>query len=318
MTNTQKKIARVVGNILTLISIVAIMIKLFRTAGNTFSTLKWESCFFYMLISLLIYTISFSSVSFAWKLLLEYLTNKKINFKDSYYFYNKANLGKYLPGNVMQYVERNVFMAQKGAGQLEVFTCSVLEIIGIMLSAILLSFCLSWKSICSFVQKQLAEHVFYILVAGIILVVVVCSLFILCKHSKSIKNILKFILNKRFIPVFLVCIGIYLLLLVVHGLTLLICLHIFPVNLGFTDVRTLLSANALSWLAGFVVIGAPGGIGIREVVLSALTADLSYSNYILIAALIHRFVLVAADFLSHLVGVVAMHIKLSLIGCDEK
>ena len=304
MTNRRKRIVRFAGNILTVASIVAIVIKLFRTAGNAFSTLKWELCFFYMIISLLLYTVSFPAVSFAWKLLLEYMANIKVNFREAYYFYNKANLGKYLPGNVMQYVERNVFMAQKGAGQLEVFACSVLEIIGIILSAMLLSLCLSFQKILSFIQKQLPSHIFYILCAGVLLIVIVCSFVILCSRSKNIKNILKLILNKKFIPVFLTCIGIYLLLLVMHSLTLLICLNVFPVALEFSDVSLLFSANALSWLVGFVVIGAPGGIGIREFVLSTLTVELSYAKYILIAAVIHRLVLVAADFLSFLLGIV--------------
>lgn len=67
------------------------------------------------------------------------------------------------------------------------------------------------------------------------------------------------------------------------------------VGLGFSpDVLDVISATAVSWIVGFLAIGVPGGIGVREVVFVAVAASLSAGPAAAVA-LIARLVFVAVD-----------------------
>ncbi|MDM7972636.1 MAG: UPF0104 family protein, partial [candidate division Zixibacteria bacterium] len=52
----------------------------------------------------------------------------------------------------------------------------------------------------------------------------------------------------------------------------------------------ILGGYALSWVAGYVVIFAPGGIGVREFVLVALFASLLPTGQIAIYSVVHRLI----------------------------
>lgn len=65
---------------------------------------------------------------YAWKLNLEFLSNKKLNAGKSFSIFLKAGLSKYLPGNVLQYVTRNLYAQKIGVTQTKMTFGSILEI----------------------------------------------------------------------------------------------------------------------------------------------------------------------------------------------
>jgi glycosyltransferase 2 family protein len=74
--------------------------------------------------------------------------------------------------------------------------------------------------------------------------------------------------------------------------------------LGFDiDLMLLIAATPASWLAGFVVIGLPGGLGVRESVFVALVATQATETEALAVALLARMVFVAVDILGALLSV---------------
>jgi uncharacterized membrane protein YbhN (UPF0104 family) len=60
------------------------------------------------------------------------------------------------------------------------------------------------------------------------------------------------------------------------------------------------SAFALSWLSGFLAIGSPGGIGVREYVYVSLLPGTWDSNILTLAIVIFRLVTVFADLIAFL------------------
>jgi uncharacterized membrane protein YbhN (UPF0104 family) len=68
---------------------------------------------------------------------------------------------------------------------------------------------------------------------------------------------------------------------------------IFPANSGHFPQA--LGAFSLSWLAGYVAIFAPGGIGIRELLLTVLLGAFFKSSEVAIYAAIHRLLWVFAE-----------------------
>ena len=74
--------------------------------------------------------------------------------------------------------------------------------------------------------------------------------------------------------------------------------------IGWTDTRLVMGTYVFSWLAGFVVPGAPGGIGIRELVVTVLTRGSALGDTIMLAAIFHRLASVISDAVTYMIGLV--------------
>lgn len=76
--------------------------------------------------------------------------------------------------------------------------------------------------------------------------------------------------------------------------------------LGADDasVANILLATACSWVAGFVVVGAPGGLGVREAVFVATATSIGSAGVAAAAALLARVLFVIVDAVSALVAAV--------------
>lgn len=73
----------------------------------------------------------------------------------------------------------------------------------------------------------------------------------------------------------------------------------FGADIGITHMLFITSA---SWLAGFVVVGVPGGIGVRESVFTALAGTALNPGLAVSLALASRLVFIAVDLLGALVA----------------
>jgi uncharacterized membrane protein YbhN (UPF0104 family) len=61
------------------------------------------------------------------------------------------------------------------------------------------------------------------------------------------------------------------------------------------DVRAILFATVVSWVVGFVVVTAPGGIGVREAVFVATATVLGSSGVAVAVALVARVIFILVD-----------------------
>ena len=66
---------------------------------------------------------------------------------------------------------------------------------------------------------------------------------------------------------------------------------------------TVLSAYIVAWVLGYIVPGASGGIGIREMALYLLLGPLLGEGLVLALAVIHRLITIIGDFLGYLIVV---------------
>lgn len=74
------------------------------------------------------------------------------------------------------------------------------------------------------------------------------------------------------------------------------------VALGFDpntpDLVNIMFASTLSWLVGFLVVAAPGGIGVREGVFLATATSLSTSGVVVAVTVVSRLLFVLVDLVS--------------------
>ncbi len=294
-------VLKIIGNILTVFAVLFIVRTIYKMDIDFTAYHSWKIVIVYGLIGCTGVIIGFACAAFAWERLLETLNNKKLQFKQTYYVYTKANIGKYLPGNIMHYVERNLFVANHGIGQLETLASSAFEITGTIIAAFIICIVLSWKDLFSFFSSVKKS---YLMIIVISVIVAIAVLVILCKKSIRIRKILSLVKTRKFLIVFLGNICLYIILFLAHGATLILSVQAIRPIFSLHDILQLVSMNTLAWLVGFLIPGVPGGIGVRELVLSTMASGTEYANIILIAAVGQRVVLVAADFLSYLLGIV--------------
>jgi uncharacterized membrane protein YbhN (UPF0104 family) len=60
----------------------------------------------------------------------------------------------------------------------------------------------------------------------------------------------------------------------------------------------------VAWFCGLIVIGAPGGIGVREVALLFLLRNAFSEADLMIIVVLHRFCTISADALSFILEVI--------------
>jgi len=222
----------------------------------------------------------------SWRLLSDPNSNRLARYSDACRIWSVSNIAKYLPGNIFQYIYR--FQLSKQAG-----IQSQDNIIGIITEAGLIS--LAALILClpglifnrhAFIGIDLSILTIKPLdlrsTSGLILnLALVILLFLLlvkftkqknvvAKATRFIESIVAHLMIRRAIlPAAFLC------SLINFGLATFAAIALLDVNTSYsviTTITVLLTAYSLAFLLGYIVPGAPGGLGVREAVLVALLA----------------------------------------------
>lgn len=296
-----KKYLKYIGNVLALLSIIFVIYAISQMEIDTASIQNWNRIIIIGILGCAICIISTGLLALAWQRILENLTGKKIEYWTAYKIYVKANLGKYIPGNVMHYVERNIFAGQIGLGQTEVALTSALEIITLIVAAVILSIILSFEKLLVILEEIITiKYIVMILIAILLVIITLC---ICLKRVLKLKMLVSKMKKISFWKMFLVNILIDMLALLLLGMIMVMLVwSMGQVHCQLSDVKVIITAYIIAWLLGFVVPGAPGGIGVREFVLTVITEGTSLGKAVLLAAVVHRIVTVASDIISYISG----------------
>jgi hypothetical protein len=295
-----KKIIKIVGNVLAAISILFVIYTLSKM-DIQFQSIKSPGKVAVMMIVAILGTVCTDySLAIAWTRTVSYFAQEKLDRRDGINVYVRANIGKYLPGNVMHYVERNVYMVGSGLGQFEIALSSCTEIVGQLLAAVLVGWILSQKTLSS-VFRELVSGQMMIAALGVILILILLGILLIRKVS-YIRNVFDKIWNIGFIKLFLFDLFIYIVVVIILGISLvLLSYSLNGEDFAFDNILLVMSAYTIAWVAGFVVPGAPGGIGVREFVLELVTSNSPLGGTILLAAVFHRVATILGDVCAYLI-----------------
>ena len=140
---------------------------------------------------------------------------------------------------------------------------------------------------------------FFVLALLILLfILIVAAIWIFIKKSGFIekyKHLLTFSFLKLLCRLFL----IYAVTLIIPGIFLaLIFSIVLGCSLSLQTFMTIIAAYTISWVAGFIVPGAPGGIGVRESILLLVLSPYYAGDIVLIAAILHRISSILGDIIA--------------------
>ena len=260
-----------IGSFLACIAVIFIGYKLYHMEIDYKTIFQGDNVAKLLLLSLL-YGLSILVLCIPWKCLVTILTGQKIEFHEAAFIWNKANIMKYIPGNIFQYVARNEIAEIKGISHITVAFATMLDVVINLAGVLLIAAIFYWQGIWKGIEfiRQYGEYRIVILL--LVLAVIVIYIFrkkiveILNRIRKlTIKQIYKCILSGAFYSIWAICASI---------IFLLILIWILDADLGSQNLLVIAGAFLLSWIIGFILPGVPGGIGVRE----AAIAMLLYSN----------------------------------------
>jgi hypothetical protein len=281
------KIYQYLGLTIALLSFyyIFIQVKTFKFS-DFFLNLDLKSYFIFcllILINLLALLVSANS----WRIILEYISGKKVSFSNTYIIYIKSNIAKYLPGNVLQYVGRNVIGGKLGWTQKELAISTFIEIFLVIVAPFFLLFLfmvLGLFKLPKMITFQLSNTAIWSLIFFLILIF---SLFVLMLFSKNKKIVsIKFQLHHFLIKI----ISIKMLVLfcrffvfttigfAISGLSFYFLSAIVGIIISFKEIIQITCILSIAGYSGILTPGVPGGIGIKESVSVFLLSQYGYSE----------------------------------------
>lgn len=293
-----KKAAKLVGNILTIGALVLIARRLLLIDID-YTFLLQRNRILWMLVLTVLYGINVATTPIAWCLILKITTGQTFPFLIVQKVFCKSNLLKYIPGNVFQYVGRNEIAMLYDVRHRDVALSTVLDIganvIGVIVVAVVCyatGFQIGLKSIGAYISWPVI--MIGLLCAGVIALV-------LYKKRALYLHWVKRLCTRRNLMRYSIGIGIYMFFAVYTALIYYVILtHILEVTIAWNTSFIVIGAYLLSWLLGFLVLGAPGGVGVRETVIVALLAAYMPTDPVLLAIIIYRIVNTLGDLLAFL------------------
>ena len=236
----------------------------------------------------------------SWGNLLGSIGDSKVSGREMYRVYLKANLGKYLPGNVMHYVERNLFAAKAGLDQKDVLVSSILEVAGVAAMALIIAAVFTFDELKTAVSAVWHPRLPLLFASGM-LVMLVLAVIGWLKFGKKCKALIERYLNRAVLCGYAVSSLGYIAFLLCGAITLLLLFCIlYPGAMFYMEWREIMASYVIAWVVGFVVPGAPGGIGVREFLLLYMLRDKIPGDTITATILLHRLSTILGDFFAYL------------------
>ena len=301
MKNNLNKSLKIIGNIITIVAIFYVIKRLMNNDYD-YSQLLVSKNIFPMLIIIVVQSVMVMTNAFPWKILVEMLTERKVPFAETIPVYVSANLMKYVPGNVFQYVGRNQLAVRNRLPHLPVALATMLDVLITVIAAAIISIFFLYDFIAKYLRVNSWMQTALIIV-GIIIVLAVFLMFLFRNQIwKKIENY-SYLFSTKSIKTILIALIYYIIVLMISSLMyLIVVIYITDTPLSSQVFLQLFSAYTLAWLVGFITPGAPGGIGIKELVMVAVTGGYIGTDVITLSMVIIRILLVVADCIAFVFG----------------
>ncbi|EGI77329.1 lysylphosphatidylglycerol synthase domain-containing protein [Hylemonella gracilis] len=262
-----KRALKIVGYLLTVACIVFLG-RQFVNGFHALPPLEWNARL--VLIACFVVGLGVLTQFFGAVILKVLLIGGQVNLqlRDAFVLYGRSSIAKYLPGNIFHYVGRIVLGKAYGIAPQAMAVCSILEVLLAIAAAALVTapgVFLDWQLLAAlgldFSPKWLA--------LGLACAISIILAGILHPRTRSWMGAQHAYLSpKRLAFAFVLNVADYIML----GISLYLLQFLFVSEGAFLSWASLTWGFALAWAIGFVMPGAPGGVGVREFIAFALFA----------------------------------------------
>jgi hypothetical protein len=211
-------------------------------------------------------------------------TGERVTFRQAFRLIGRTILAKYIPGRFWYFIGRVYLGKEEAFSQQRVAVATAMETLLLFMSAGMMLLCME--------LPLLLNHFIYIFV-GLIAWIILGFILLHPRVVQRLLNITMRILKKEPVQVegkyreYLGIIIIYLLGWITQGLGFLfLCRMILPVPWHHT--WAVVGAYTLSWVVGFLAFFVPGGLGVRESVLTVSLGSILANPISVLLSLVSR------------------------------
>jgi glycosyltransferase 2 family protein len=233
-----------------------------------------------------------------WALILALLENRAPRWVAAQAIYLRTEIAKYIPSNIMHFAGRHLFARKLGCSDAALVLSNVLDM-GLLLfvAAVIVAISLAggFITLPSAIYAMISyKKLAFMAGAGILV-----FLFVFVLKFRSLEARYRTHLRARSVGLLALVIALFLPVFVFSSLILLAIIGpMLGAPLSAASAGFIFAGFTLSWTIGFIVPGAPGGLGIRETVMMLLFTPVFGPEIALAAALLLRVVSIAGDGLS--------------------
>lgn len=225
-----------------------------------------------------VYGVSNLLLATGWHRILV-LLGTELTLKKAIRIYSFSQLGKYVPGNIFQFVGRHALAFSAGMANGKLAKSTLYEFGALIFSGLI---CIPLAT--NYLSLEISPNIIMVSFSALILITLIMCRALLGNNSWKI---------------FLY----YLVFLVCSGLCFTAVFSVISQQaLTFSIGIYLVGSYIFAWLAGLVAPGAPAGLGIREAVLTLMLTSIAPTSIILFAILISRLSTVIGDVIFFTIG----------------
>ncbi len=290
-----KKRLTYIGNVIVIVSFGFLSYLLYKLDFSTvlkYFQLSWIPL---IMIAAFLFSLLYFVMAAAWKRLLELSSQKPLD-QHIIVIYLKTVIMKYAPGNVFHFVGRH---SLKESHLLTHKTIAFANGVEILMQLLAVSLIIMTGSLFFSFDLHIGEYLALSkekIILAFLLLLVLTSIVLWKKKYRAV------LLHKEGVYALFFVLCCHLLFLL-GSATILFLVYALFFDVAFTwDIfsKTLI-ASSIAWLLGFVVPGAPGGIGIRESILVLLLPSIMIvsKEVIFAGAVIYRVITVLGEALTY-------------------
>lgn len=250
--------------------------------------LFWSS----ILVTMIVYGCSMMLLAANWASFLDLTTENFTGHRRAFNAYNRTQIAKYLPGNVFHLVGRHMDGHDGGSTHKSLTVSLALESstllfgagLAVLIGISILHIPLDHEV---FTLINLAAPILVWITAGVLTIAVI---YLVIGKSAFIKRALRILFKTS---------AITFVFFILYGSLFLIIAY----TLGIDPSIQVHYICLIGWIVGYVAIGMPAGIGVREAILLLLLSPLIPDEQALILIACFRLVTTGGDFVLYLIGI---------------
>ncbi|OOB79961.1 MAG: hypothetical protein BEN18_02210 [Epulopiscium sp. Nuni2H_MBin001] len=300
----KNKVIQFIGGIIIIICFAFIINTLRGIEINWVDVLTNPKVIVLILICSCILAVLLYGVAFAWANIVEYIQPNQVQRKILCSIYIKSSIAKYLPGNIMNLVGRNVLAIKYGFKQVNIATSTLIEIVFFAGTTLILATLFSLNSFKHWIEIIL-DYVNLPFLFVLVLCAITCvfiAIFIINRRM-PLKQVVSNYINMKFLVVAIRCITLYSIFFITSGIVMFVILFTtFDIPFSMTIALQIIGCYIISYFIGYITPGAPGGIGIREAILIISLSTIITEEYVVVATLLHRVITILSDVIIYLVN----------------
>lgn len=293
----RKKFFKIAGNIITVLAIIFVIKKIAEMQIDLSVLSGFKPCIIFITLSVLSGIFVYLS-AIPWTQMLYITTKRKIAYVRISSVACKANLMKYIPGNIFQYVGRNELAENEHFRHRDVAMATVMDVVISVIGMAFVALIFYSKGILVIIENYKIQVNFQLIGVLFLATVFLAYVYVKKAHGKLQVHLVRGDVSR-----ILFAIVYYIVWGTIYGILYYVTLtQILQCNVPMNQTCTVIGAFLCAWVLGYIIPGVPGGIGVRETLVVLLLAEFINQDVILLAAVLFRFINIIGDILAYILS----------------